>query len=129
MLQKNTLVKAKAAARKAFEALYDGTCNIIEHKQVKNEETKVTSHKEVTVITDEPCRLSFESDKVAKTKDMTYSPSQNVKLFLSPDVTVKAGSKIIVTQSGVTTKYKSSGMPNVYDTHQEVPLELFERWT
>ena len=39
------------------------------------------------------------------------------------------GSKITVTQNGVTTDYASSGKPAVYETHQEVILELKEKWS
>lgn len=47
------------------------------------------------------------------------------KLFISPDVAIKAGSKIIVTQHGRTTEYSNSGVPAVYPTHQEIMLTLF----
>ena len=51
-----------------------------------------------------------------------------MKLFISPDVLIKAGSKIIVTQHGRTTEYSNSGVPAVYPTHQEIMLTLFEGW-
>lgn len=54
--------------------------------------------------------------------------SQGTKLFTVPEIQIKPGSKIIVTQNGVTTVYSSSGVPAVYPTHQEVILELFEGW-
>ena len=60
--------------------------------------------------------------------DTAAALSQGVKVFLSPNVSIKAGSKLTVTQNGVTTAYKSSGVPAVYPTHQEIILTLFERW-
>lgn len=57
-----------------------------------------------------------------------YTVSQSVKLFISPDIVIKAGSKIIVTQHGRTTEYSNSGVPAVYPTHQEIMLTLFEGW-
>ena len=48
----------------------------------------------------------------------------DIKLFLSPDIIVKAGSNITVTQAGKTTEYIASGIPAIYDTHQEIMLVL-----
>lgn len=55
--------------------------------------------------------------------------TQTVKLFLKPEKIIEPGSKITVTQNGVTTDYASSGKPAVYETHQEVILELKEKWS
>ena len=54
--------------------------------------------------------------------------SQTVKLFIAPDIQIKAGSKITVTQAGVTAMYTHSGKATVYDTHQEILLDLFEKF-
>ena len=51
-----------------------------------------------------------------------------IKLFISSDIVIKSGSKLTVTQTGVTTAYTGSGVPAVYPTHQETILELFESW-
>ena len=53
---------------------------------------------------------------------------QTIKIFLAPEIRVQAGSKLTVTQNGVTTEYKSSGEPALYQTHQEIMLELFKGW-
>ena len=53
---------------------------------------------------------------------------QTTTLFISPDVVIEPGSKIVVTQNGKTVAYKQSGEPALYNTHQEIILELFERW-
>lgn len=76
---------------------------------------------------DQPCKLSFET-LTSSTGDPVATVSQSVKLFISPDVVIKAGSKIIVTQHGRTTEYSNSGVPAVYPTHQEIMLTLFEGW-
>lgn len=49
-------------------------------------------------------------------------------MFVSPDVTIKPGSMLTVAQNGVTTEYTSSGVPAVYPTHQEIILELSDKW-
>ena len=122
MLPKNAVVKA----RKAFEKCYDGTFTVTEHQKVKNP-NHTTGFSDVVVLKDQPCRLSFSSSPVTTDGDVAVM-AQTVKLFYSPEIQVKAGSKITVTQNGVTTDYKQSGTPAVYSTHTEILLELFKGW-
>lgn len=120
---------ARQAARKAIEATYDGVLTVTEHQKVKDEVTKVTGYKDVVVLTDQLCRLSFERLQTAIQSDSSASVAQTTKLFVSPDIVIKAGSKITVTQAGVTTDYTCSGIPAVYMTHQEIIINLFKSWT
>jgi len=53
---------------------------------------------------------------------------QSVKLFISPGVVIKEGSKITVSREGMEFVYASSGVPALYPTHQEIMLELFKGW-
>ena len=115
-------------ARRAQESLYAGIMTVTEHRKVTDEESKLTSYKDVIVLEDQPCRLSFETLKQAAQSDSAAEVTQVTKLFLSPDIMVNAGSKITVTQDGVTTDYTCSGIPAVYPTHQEILLDLFNRW-
>ena len=103
----------------------DGEVQLVFQK-VKDE-WGMTNFQEVTVLEDQPCKLSFET-LTSSTGDPVATVSQSVKLFISPDVVIKAGSKIIVTQHGRTTEYSNSGVPAVYPTHQEIMLTLFEGW-
>lgn len=114
--------------RQAIESTYTGLCTIIEYHYEKNSVTKISNKTEVTVFDSVPCRLSFESLNTAGKTETAAGITQGVKLFLSPDITVNSGSKIIVKQNGVTTVYCASGVPAVYPTHCEVPLELFRGW-
>lgn len=123
MLSKNAMVKA----RKAVESLYDGICTVIEYQEFKKE-NKSTGHKEVVVLEKQPCRLSFSTITDTSTSDTASHLVQTVKVFLAPELAIKAGSKLDITQNGVTTSYKSSGVPAVYQTHQEIVLELFKGW-
>jgi len=52
--------------------------------------------------------------------------NQTITLFIRPDLPIKEGSIIEVTQHNVTTKYKRSSKPAVHSQHQEVLLELYE---
>lgn len=119
---------AHKAARKAQESQYFGVMTVIEHKKVTDERSKLTTERDVVVLEDQPCKLSFETLKSAQQTESAASITQIIKLFLSPDITVKAGSKVTVIQDGVTADYKCSGIPAVYPTHQEIILELFDRW-
>lgn len=118
----------KKAARKAIESTYTGVMTVSERQSVKDPNTHITSTKEVVVLENQPCKLSFETIAATVQTDTAAALSQGVKVFLSPNVSIKAGSKLTVTQNGVTTAYKSSGVPAVYPTHQEIILTLFERW-
>lgn len=124
MLSKTKMVKA----RKAIESLYDGKCTITEQQKVKKE-NKSTGFQDVVVLTDIPCRLSFKTiNNTNQTDTAASAVVQITKVFLAPEIQVKPGSKLTITQNDVTTEYKSSGKPAFYSTHQEIVLELFEGW-
>lgn len=116
------------AIRKAAERMYKGLCSVIEYSKGKDEATKQTRFEEVETLHDQPCRLSFSG--LQPTHSIGGVPEKKIsaKLFISPDVTILPGSKVIVTQEGVTTTYKRSGEPAVYPSHQEIMLELFDGW-
>ncbi len=122
------LTRAWKAARQALEGTYTGLATVIEYKAVKDPVTKITKMKEVTTLENHPCKLSFETLTATASTDTVAAMTQGVKLFVSPDVTIPAGSKIVVTQCGVTTEYASSSLPAVYPTHQEIILKLFDSW-
>lgn len=105
-----------------------GRATVLEYREVFNPDTYLTDFKEVVVLEDQPCKLSFKTLDTTTTTGNVAVMTQGVKLFLSPDVSIKPGSKITVTQNGVTTEYSSSGVPAKYPTHQEIMLKLFERW-
>lgn len=124
MLSPNQVV----AVRKAIEMTYDCTCNVIqEEKYIK--ENKSTGFKETKVIEDKKCKLSFETVTKDSQDDVKSNIVQITKLFIAPEITIKPGSKIEVTNVfGQVTIYKSSGEPAKYQTHQEIVLELDERY-
>ncbi|HBG7860105.1 TPA: hypothetical protein KRF17_003499, partial [Clostridioides difficile] len=47
---------------------------------------------------------------------------QTIKLFISPDIEIKAGSKLIINDK----EYVRSGESVIYPNHQEIILELLE---
>lgn len=122
MLSKTKMVKA-------LESLYTGTCTVIEYKKVKKP-NKSIGFEEVVVLENQPCRVSYKTINSTSATDNAVSVvTQVTKLFISNDVYISTGSKIISVQNGVTTEYKSSGEPAHYETHQEIILELFKGWS
>lgn len=117
-------------ARKNIEKLYDCKCDIVECKSYQKE-NKSTGFKEETVILNQMCKISYEKlSTVNIINDNSATVPLLVKMFISPDINVKTGSKIIATNNlGQVKEYKSSGEPAIYDTHQEIMLELFKGWS
>lgn len=124
MLSKTKMV----AVRKGIESLYSGICTITEHQKYLKE-NKSTGFKDVVVLENQPCRLSFEKITSTNQTESASSLIQTTKLFIAPEIQIKPGSKITVTQNGVTTEYKRTGEPAIYETHQEIILELFKGWS
>lgn len=120
MLQKTALVR-----QKAFEKLFDGVCTITVKEEYTRENGSTALRDSVTV-TNEPCRLSHASSPVASDNGVVTLANQTVKLFISPTVTIPEGSKVTVTQYGITKTYKRSGMPVVRDAIQSVELEVLD---
>lgn len=114
--------------RKVIESTYHGTLTVTEMQKVKDERSKLTMSAPIVVLENQPCKLSFETLKSATQSASAASIMQVTKLFVSPDISIKPGSKITVSQDDVTTDYTSSGVPAVYPTHQEIILELFKEF-
>lgn len=125
---RDAVMQALAAHRQIMEDTYCGSCSVYELKKTRNTETKLTETTEEEVLSEVPCHLSFESVTAAGEGGGTAAVSQSVTLFCAPDIPVKPGSKIVVRQNGTETAYKQSGVPAVYASHQEIPLELFKEW-
>lgn len=113
--------------RQAIESLYTDTCSVYEYQKVKNPQTKVTELKEVCVLENQPCRLSYGTIK--ETSDgILGGVTQIVKLFIAPEINVTVGSIIAVTRHGRTVNYTRSGEPAIYTNHQEIVLDLFKEY-
>lgn len=128
MLSENQVVRARDAARKAIESTYTGTCDIIEYGSVRDKKSGITRQEEITVLQSQPCKLSFEKIAAAVGSDTASAVTQGVKLFIAPETEVKNGSKIIVTQNGISNAYSASGQAAVYESHKEIMLELWKGW-
>lgn len=119
-----SIEKARIAARKALERMYQGRATVIEYQKIKDE-WGMTNFQEVTVLEDQPCKLSFET-LTSSSGDPVAAVAQTVKLFLSPDVEIPAGCKIVVTRFNNLERkftYSKSGEAGVFTNHQEIQLE------
>ena len=123
------LDKARKIHQRMVENLYEDKCSVIEKQEVFDETRKIHKDKEVEVIKEEPCRLSFETLKADEEANPAQKVVQDTKLFLRPDIVVKEGSKIVVKHNGREDIYARSGIPAVYVTHQEIMLKPFQRWS
>ena len=102
MLSQAKMVKA----RKAVESLYDGLCDVIEYQKV-TKANKSTGFEEVTVLSNQPCRLSYKAStsmslsikSTQEKDDLSSGMEQMIKLFIAPDITITPGSKIVITQN------------------------------
>jgi len=124
MLSQNQMV----AVRKAIELSYIGTCTITEHQKIKKE-NKSTGFQDVVVLQNQPCKLSYEKVTNTNQTESAAALIQTAKLFIAPEIQVKPGSKLTISQNGIVTEYKNSGEPAIYGTHQEIVLELFKGWS
>jgi hypothetical protein len=120
--------KAMKQARKAIEINYIGKCNVYEKLSITDPVTHITKKHEVLVLENQPCKLSFTSLGTVKMSDSVATVSQVPKLFIAPEIEIKPGSKIEVTQNNVTTLYQRSGESGKFTTHQEIVLELFTQY-
>lgn len=117
-----------ANTKKAIESLYLGVCTVYIREKYLDPLTKQTNFTETAIITDQPCRLSYSRISPNTETDRVSQQHQVIKLFIDSSLDIPAGCKIIVTQNNKTQAYKSSGVPAVYRYHQEIELEIFERW-
>lgn len=108
--------------RSAIESLYKGVCTITNSESVFDAKTRRTTFKDVVVCENQPCKLSYNSSPNANQTETVAIASQTIKLFIAPELEIKEGSKVIVTQNNVTRTYKSSGISAVYTNHQEIIL-------
>ena len=106
--------------------LWSGKCTIYEFQDTVDPLTYQTTQKEVAVLEDEPCRLSYNKEQATNISNGAAVVSQSITLFIRPDLVINPGSVIEITQNGVTEKYKGSGQPAVYSNHQEIILQLYE---
>lgn len=105
--------------------LFYGRCDIYETEH-KTDERGVTGEQAVLKYADVECRLvfggkeNFAGYKTAGNAPHKNNTALNIRLFLSPDISVKAGSILNVRQNGIAYSLRSASEPARYRHHQEI---------
>ena len=107
-----------------LQKLWIGVATISEYQKVTDPITFQSTNKLVPVVENEPCRLSYSTEQVTNMDSGIATVAQVIKLFIRPDLVIKSGSKIEVTQHGRTNNYIRASEPLIYTNHQEVLLQL-----
>ena len=85
--------------------LWIGLCTIYEYRDVIDEATYQTTQRLVPALVNEPCRLSYNREQATNISNGAAVVSQSITLFIRPDLVIKPGSVIEITQHGVTERY------------------------
>ena len=112
-----------AMVRTALESLYDAkaavytyTCTIDAHH--------ITTQKLTKLISDLPCRISYQRNEAAQTTDTVDTQDMMITMIYSDtSIAIPAGSQIMVTwDDGRTDAFENASVPSVYTHHAEVRL-------
>ena len=114
--------------KKALQSLWAGRATVTVLEGVLNPANGRTEPTERITATNMPCRISHTTVKKTEPSEEAARVVQSVTLYIDPSVDIPEGSKITVTQNGVTRTYEQSGTPAVYTCHKEILLELFKGW-
>lgn len=118
-----SILGAMQSVKKHVESMWIDRCNIKQFQEVTDDVTHITDFVEKVICENEPCKLSHESYPVTG-EGIAPGRVLTVKLFLSPALSIPAGSVIeVTTHTGRFEKFKSSGVAAIYTNHQEINLE------
>jgi hypothetical protein len=87
-----------------------------------------TGFEEVAILENQPCKLSFSTLAATNQQDMTAAVVQTAKLFCGKALRIAPGSKITVTRGGNAFEFGQSGLPGVFEFHQEIGLVPWDGW-
>ena len=116
------------ARERAIKSLWTGHCTIFvrENAIEPDPATGITLQTEIAAVEDELCRVSFGSSSALGDQRGAPPLTQTITLFIDCDV--PPGSKVVVTQNGVTTTFGASGVPKVFTYHREITMEHWKGW-
>lgn len=114
-------------ARAHIERMYRGTLTIYGWELIEDPDTHISREQEVLKLEDQPCLLSHTSTSPATTAEGVPSVVKSTKIFVAPEINIPEGSRLVVTQDGVTNTYERSGAPAFYPTHQEITVNVMKK--
>ena len=108
-------------------------CDVYVRESAVDAETGRTVFSERKLYENLPCRISYRIsfETVGAVRDVgnaATAAGQAVKLFLAPEVSIPAGSKIVVRRQGREMVFARSGIPAMFEGHQELRVERFRKW-
>jgi len=119
---------------KALSKLWTDRCDVYVSEPTQASDTGRTIQHERKVHQNIPCRLSFRRGIetigiVRDVQEMAAEAEQAVRLFLAPDVDISPGSRIVIRrQDGRELRFCRSGVPAVFESHQEIRIEREDRF-
>lgn len=113
--------------RKDLHVLYDGKMTVFGEETKEKDEYGITRRKDGVLYENIPCRLSYQSKNHNQEEEGVSEPDQTIRVYCDIEYKIPAGSKVVVTQYGQTMTYYASGIPAVYNSHQEIELTAKER--
>jgi len=117
----------------ALRRLWTDRCDVFVRESARDPVTGRNVFTERRLHADLPCRVSFRIrfETVSGVRDVggaAVSAGQTVKLFLAPEIAVPAGSKIIVRRGAHEMVFARTGIPALFEVHQEIRMERVARW-
>ncbi len=115
---------------KSLEKLWTSKIDIIIYEPFVLGDSKITKYKEKVLHKDIPCKVSYrglgttKDLGVANALEVGFEVTKRVKIFLSKDIDIPEGSKIVLKQGDKTFVYERSGSPSFFTYHQEVYIEM-----
>lgn len=105
-----------------IHVLFTGICNIYETVPVVDKRSGISRGSEEKLVYEEiPCQLSHSSLTPSESSPFPEA-TQQIKIFLDPDIEVKPGSRIEITQNEETAVYYATSQANRFDSHKEIAL-------
>lgn len=118
---------------KAIRTLWKDRC-MIETSVEYTKANKAKGKRWETLVSDEPCKLSFFNNvrlnNPSVEMPMAAQVFQRAKLFIRPDLNIPAGCRITVVthKNNITLYFENSGIPAFFTNHQEILLEVKQKW-
>ena len=119
--------------RKALAMLWRDRMRVIV-RMPSQRENGSTGFQDVVLMENIPCKLSNfkavnSANEPVTDNGVAATIRQYAKVFLAPEVDVPAGSRLDVTRAdGRVEQYRCSSPPAMFAHHQEIYLEVFDRW-
>ena len=113
--------------KNALQRLWKDKLTVVEYREVTKPNGS-TGFEEVTVLENQPCKLSFSTLQAVNQNDANAAVVQVVKIFCDPALNIDAGSKLVVEHNERTFEFSRSGEPGIFTNHQEIVLVPFRGW-